>query len=238
MKIITNHEIIENRIGWAKRVSTVGLGCLIIGFVINALSFDQPMYATPALGLLFIGMIAAVISSSLVNSWMREPRADQFLATTLKRFGNDYCLFNYTIGTANILLTPTRLYVIVVRNQDGNITVEGSKFKRRLGWRAIFRLFSADSIGAPINEAEKTIRKLYEMLGETISDDDLPEIAPMVVFSNKEAMVTVTDPTVPTLHDRELRDYLKKHDKDKQISATLRQQLVKLIGGAYQKQGS
>lgn len=236
MRVVTNSKLIENRVSWAKRVSFAGMGCLIIGLGVNFYSFNRPELGTAALVLLLIGMVAAVISSNLANSWLREPRADQYLSDVLKRFGNDYVLFNYTVGTTNILLTPTRLYVIAVRNQDDEILINGQTFRQKFRWFHLLRFFSADGLGSPVSDTQKGIKKLTELLEADWGDETIPDIQPLVAFSNPTATINATDPAVPIVHDREIRDYLKRHNNQNRISATQRDRLIAIIGAGNPEQ--
>jgi hypothetical protein len=146
MKVITNTDIIENRSKWARRVSPLAMLVLLAGFLVNLYSIfygiDRPEFTQYTLILLTIGFILAIVSSHLVNRWVREPRADQVLSTVLKKFGKDYVLFNYTISPPHILLTPSRTYVIVVKRQSGQITVKGDRFSRKFSWGRLFRFFA------------------------------------------------------------------------------------------------
>ena len=91
MKAFTNTEIIENRSKWAKRLAPLTMLFLVGGLITNFLSFSQPAYFQYTLILLAIGFFMSIISSSLVNNWVKEPRADTVLETTLKKFGNEHC---------------------------------------------------------------------------------------------------------------------------------------------------
>jgi hypothetical protein len=179
------------------------------------------------------GLVAAVISSNMVNEWLREPRADQFLADTLKRFGNDYTLYSYTLSTYNIVQTPSCLYVISVKNQAGEVQINGTEFKQPFSWLRILRFFSPDSIGSPATELLKSVEKVRQSLQAEMSQ--LPEIYPLIVFSNKEAKLVIKDPTVPVVHDRELRNYLKSNGPKQPLSAEQQRVLAKILGGSYIK---
>ena len=233
MKVITNTDIIAHRVTWTKRISTVGLICLVTGFVINVMSFNDPSLSQLALGLLVAGILAALATANLTNFWLREPRADQFLSKVLKRFGNNYMLFNYTVSTSNIVMTPTRLYLVVVKNLDGEVTIEGNKFKKPFTWRRFLQLFSSDGLGNPVQEAEKSMQELRKLLEEKLTEQSIPEIEALVVFSSKYLKLKVNNPTLPVLHNKEIYAYLKKHDKETRISKDERMELASIIGGQY-----
>jgi hypothetical protein len=142
LKVITNTQIIENRTKWAKRIAPLTMLFLIGGLITNFLSINQPEYFRPTLVLLALGFIFATVSSYLTNRWVREPRSDQILTSMLKKFSNEYVSFNYTVSPPHILLTPSRLYVIVVKQQDGKISIKGSRVSRDFSWKLFFRYFA------------------------------------------------------------------------------------------------
>ena len=146
MRIYTNTAIIASRAKWARRIAPFTMLFLIGGLITNFMSMNQPQYFQPTLILLALGFVFATASSHLVNRWVREPRADQVLSATLKKFGNDFVLFNYTSAVPHVLLTPSRLYAIISKNQDGQINVNGSRFSRKFSWKRFFRFFRTKTI--------------------------------------------------------------------------------------------
>lgn len=233
MQVITNTQIIESRSKWAKRISPAAMLVLLGGFVLNLYSFDKPEYTRYVFLLLLVGFFLAIASSQLVNRWVKEPRADQVLSTTLKRFSKEFVLFNYTTKPPHVLMTPTRLYVIVVKRQTGDITVKGSKFTRKFSWKRFFKFFAEESMGLPDAEAENGIDRLQKMLQKNLNDEEMPEIKAVIVFFDKNANLTIIDPTLPVLRTNELKSYLRENDKQHVISGPVRNQLIDMIGGDY-----
>jgi hypothetical protein len=234
MKTVTNTEIIETRAKWAKRIAPLTMLFLIGGLITNFMSINQPAYFRPTMILLAFGFVFAIVSSHLTNRWVREPRSDQILTNMLKKFSNDFILFNYTISPAHILLTPGCLYVIVVKQHDGNITVNGHRFSRGFSWKLIFRYFADEGVGAPVSEAESGVNKLAKQLGKELAPEEIPEIKPLILFSNKDVQLTIKNPPpVPLLQSHEFKTYLREQTKNKNISASQRKTLARIIGGQW-----
>jgi hypothetical protein len=206
---------------------------LVGGLITNFLSINQPQYFRPTLILLALGFVFATISSHLTNRWVKEPRADQILASLTKKFSNEFVLFNYTTSPAHILLTTSRLYVIVVKQQDGAVTVNGYRFSRKFNWRILFRFFADEGLGSPAADAEKGVKKLDKLLRPELAEEDIPEIVPLVLFSSKNVELAVTDPAVPVLRSNEFKSYLRENNKEKNISAQQRNDLTEIIGGQW-----
>jgi hypothetical protein len=238
MRVITNTDIIENRSNWGKRISPIAMFTLFTAFLLNLYSVfkpDRPEFIQYTFILLMVGLVLAMISSNLVNRWVREPRADQVLSNTLKKFGKDYLLFNYTISPPHILLTPSRLYVIIVKRQTGQISVKGDRFSRKFVWGRLFRFFTEEGLGAPVIEARSDINKLHKFLAKNLADEEAPEIKPLVVFVNKDVELSLNEPVIPVMRSNELKTYLREHDKQRAISTSLRTTLTEIIGGEYQE---
>jgi hypothetical protein len=241
MRVITNTDIIKSRNTWARRVSPIAMFTLLTAFLLNLYSLfrpDHPEYIQYTFILLMVGLVLAMISSNLANRWVREPRADQVLSNTLKKFGKDYVLFNYTISPPHLLLTPSRLYVITVKRQTGQITVKGDRFSRKFAWSRFFRFFGEEGLGVPVVEAQSDANKLQKFLTKKLTDEELPEIKPLVVFVNQDVELSVNDPVIPVMRSNELKTYLRDHDKQRAVSASLRDTLTKIIGSEYQGDSS
>lgn len=231
MKVVTNTALIEQRAKWARRVAPLTMLFLVGGLITNFLSFTQPEYFRWTLLLLGLGFFSAIVSSSLVNNWVREPRADEVLSQLLKKFGNDYILFNYTSPVPHVLLAPSGLYVIVVKAHDGQITVNGRRFSRKFSWKRFFRFFADEGLGVPITEAENRANRLQKFLDKNLTDEEIPEIKKLVLFSHKDVDLTVNDPHIPVMPTKEFKSYFRQQGKERIVSAEQRKKLTDILGG-------
>ena len=125
MKTITNEKFIQRRVQLARRTSLIGMGVLIAGLVA---SFNQQYYYL-SLPALVIGFILANVSAYNANRYLKEPRPDQALTKALRGFDNNYRLFNYCAPIAHVLLTPSRLYTLTVKLQDGRIRRQNNRWQ-------------------------------------------------------------------------------------------------------------
>lgn len=235
MRVFTNTDIIASRSKWAKRVAPLTMLFLVGGLITNFMSMTQPEYFQLTLILLFLGFVFATVSSYLVNRWVREPRADQVLSATLKKFGNDFALFNYTSTVPHVLLTPSRLYAVTVKNQDGQITVNGRRFSRKFSWARFFRFFADEGLGSPQAEAEGRVSSLIKLLRKSLSDEEIPEIKPLIIFSHKNVELVVNEAELPVMRSNELKTFLRDNEKNRMISAVQRQKLTEILGAGWQE---
>jgi hypothetical protein len=231
MKVTTNTALIEQRAKWGRRVAPVTMLLLVGGLITNFLSISQPEYFRITMILLALGFVSAMISSYLVNHWVKEPRADQILTQLLKKFGDDYLLFHYTSPIPHTLLAPDGLYVIVVKNQDGEITVNDSRFSRKFNWMRMFRLFGDETLGSPVSEAEARAGKLRKLLAKSLAEEEIPAVKPLILFTNKNLILTVNNPAIPVMQSNELKSYLRDQGRKRVISAEQRNKLAHILGG-------
>jgi hypothetical protein len=231
MKVSTNTKLIENRKKWAKRVAPVTMLLLVGGLITNFLSINNPAYFRPTLILLALGFVSAIFSSHLANNWIREPRADQTLGQVLKKFGNDYLLYNHIGPIPHTLIAPDAVYAVVVKNQKGEISVNGRRVSRKFTFGRLLRMFGEEGMGAPISEAQSRGSKLYKFFRKSLADDEVPYIKSIVLFSNPDAVLIVNEPEVPVLKTNELKQFLRDEGRNRTISADQRKKLAGLLAG-------
>jgi hypothetical protein len=231
MKVTTNTQIIEHRTKWAKRIAPVSMLLLLGGLITNIMSATRPELFQITMVLLGVGVVSAIISTHLVNNWVREPRADQLLTYLLEKFGNDYILFNYTGPISHVLVAPNGVYAVVVKSQSGQITVNGRRVTRSFDWRRLLRLFADDSLGSPIRDAEGQVERLKKFLSQRLGPEEIPPVLPLLLFSNKNVQLSVQDPAVPTMASSEFKTFLREQGKKRNVSQEQRRKLVEILGG-------
>jgi hypothetical protein len=235
MRIFTNDELIAKRKKLAGRVATAAMLLLMGGLLTNCYSFRggpgaiNPGLYYALLGLLAAGFIAAIISSQLVNRWVKEPRSDQVLSKVLKGFDNNHYLFNYTTSIPHVLLTPRKIYVIAARNQDGLIRFRQGRWKQPFKLRRLI-MFNEESLGNPAAEAQSYVERLRNLLADRFNDPELPEIEPVVIFTNPDVELELEEPVVPAMKGGALKEFVRRQGKGISFNAEQRQKLVDLLG--------
>ena len=233
MKIITNEKFIQRRVSIARWTSLIGLGVLFLGLMA---SFSQQYFYLSLVALL-IGLILANIGSFNANRYVKEPRPDQVLARVLRGFDNNYRLFNYTAPIPHVLLTPSRVYSLTVKLQDGRIRQQGNRWRRDFSLRRILLFFGEEALGNPTREARAEADRLNRELTKALGED-APPVEPLVVFTNPNVQLEIADSgqgeeaSVPALTGKELKKYLRAQPKGKTFNADLRRRLTQFLQGA------
>jgi hypothetical protein len=232
MKTITNEKFIQRRVQLARRTSLIGMGVLIAGLVA---SFNQQYYYL-SLPALVIGFILANISAYNANRYLKEPRPDQALTRALRGFDNNFRLFNYCSSIAHVLLTPSRLYALTVKLQDGQIRKEGGRWRRDFKLRRILFFFNEEALGNPTRDARDEAARLQQAL-QKILGEAAPPVEPLIVFTHPNAQLQVAESApgengdVPALAGGDLKKFLRAQPKGTPFTSEMRRQLAELLQG-------
>jgi hypothetical protein len=232
MRVTVNEDFIRRRAKIARWTTLVGLGVLFLGLIA---SFNEAYYywSLPAL---VIGFLLANVSGFNSSRYVKEPRPDQLLAKSLRGFDNTYHLFNYTALIPHVLLTPSRVYAMLVKPQEGVIHQRGKRWRRDFSLRRIFFFFGEEAVGNPPREAVASAERLQSALDDAFGDES-PSVEPLVVFTHPNAQLVLAESSdddtsqVSVLAGARLKKHLRAQPKGQAFSPALRKQLADFLKG-------
>jgi hypothetical protein len=228
MRAITNDARIARGARLGKIATFAGLGFLVGGLIISLVTQGSPLLWV-SLVCLALGLLVSSIGTFNMNRWVREPRADQALAQSLKGFDDRYQLYNYVLPAPHVLLSPTGLYVLTAMGQDGVIRCEGDKFRRDFSVGRVFRFMADEGLGKPFAEGNEQVGALKEYLEENEIDQDV-QIQNVLVFHNPRAQLVLSDPSRPVVIPKALKRAIRKQ-ADGRLSTAQYEQLEDLFQG-------
>jgi hypothetical protein len=228
MRTITNEARIVRGARLGKIATLAGLGFLVGGLIISLVTQGSPLLWL-SLVCLALGLLVSSVGTFNMNRWVREPRADQALAQSLKGFDDRYQLYNYLLPAPHVLLSPTGLYVLTAMGQDGVIHCEGDKFRRDFSVGRVFRFMADEGLGKPFVEGDGQVRALKEFLEENVNDSDV-KVQNVLVFHNPRAQLVVSDPVRPVVIPKALKRAIRKQADDR-LSTAQYEQLEDLFQG-------
>lgn len=219
METTRNDKLINRNAQIGKITSIASLLILGAGMFIT---FTQPERVSWSLLALLVGFLLSQIGIYFTNRWGRNPRPDEELDTAMKGFGKDYHIFHYATPASHVLVGPAGVWVFVVKSVSGTIVFDKDKerWKRKggglLAW--YLKIFAQESIGRPDLEIPSERDGLQDYLDEQLPESDV-SVQAALVFTNENVDIQVADAPVPTLHAKQLKDYLRKQAKKKPIAS-------------------
>jgi len=233
MRVTVNEAFLERRTKIARWTTLVGLGILFLGLIV---SFNKEYYYL-SLPALIVGFILANVSGYNSSRYVKQPRPDQGLAKGLKGFDNTYHLFNYSAPIPHVLLTPSRVYALLAKHQDGVVRQRGDRWRRDFNVRRFFLFFGEEGVGNPPREAQAVAERLQSALDEAFGEE-APLVEPLVVFTHPNVQLVMDESSeesgvsgVPVLAGARLKKYLRAQPKGETFNADLRRRLVVFMKG-------
>jgi len=237
MRVSVNEAFLQRRASIARWTTLIGLGILFLGLIA---SFNQEYYYL-SLPALIVGFILANISGFNSSRYVKQPRPDQSLAKGLKGFDNTYHLFSYTAPIPHVLLTPSRVYALLVKHQDGVVRQRGDRWRRDFNVRRFFLFFGEEGLGNPPRESHAVAERLQSALDEAFGEE-APPVEPLVVFTHPNVQLVMGESSeddaeeddvndVPVLTGARLKKYLRAQPKGETFNTDLRRRLVVFMKG-------
>lgn len=226
MRIISNTKKIDRNRKIGLFTSFGSLVVLVIGLV---LSF-QPNMIGLAYGALLVGLISSQIGIYYGNRWGRSPRIDERLNNGLKGLDDRYTLYHYITPVPHLLTGPSGIWVIVPQYQEGRITYENKRFRQQ-GVGIFKRFFAQEGLGRPELEAQAYQQDFQKFLQKELSQEQTPQVQPLIVFLNPKASVSVQvgETPTPAMHIEKLKDFLRKKLKTQAVSMNIIQQVEEIL---------
>ena len=209
----TNAKIIADRTKFARRASLGGLAVMMPGLFLGIGGLFNPSLQSSEFILisyvsLILGTIIATIGGRLAEHWLVEPRNDQRLEKVLKRLDKRYRLINYYTPVEHLLLTPTGLFAIIMKDESGPIRFDGKRWSQPPSLTRLWRDWRHGGLGDPTGEAAAQIKRLKAQLKDRVPD---APIDALVVFTNPAAELSVPEDRDDIMLLNDLKDYLAAH---------------------------
>ncbi len=195
------------------------------------LSASNPNYRLLLLGsfaCLILGFVAANVGGYNTRRFGRSPRPDERLAQALKGFDDRYMLFSWLLPAPYVFAGPSGIYTIALREQAGQATNVGNKWKQPFSIGRMFLAFSNEGIGNPTLDAQQDAHKMQQYLAKHIPDLDV-EVQPLVLFTNPKAVLELKNPEVPVLTPQGLKALFRQRKKDARLTAQRLEELQQLF---------
>jgi hypothetical protein len=225
VKVIRNDDYIQRRNKIGRYTSLAGLVVLMGGMFISIFRAELIAYSFVCLA---IGFVLSQIGIYYGNRFVRPDRPDEALTKALKGLDDRYRLYHYQLPAAHVLLAPEACYVFTVYTQSGRVAVRKDRWRQSLGWRWLFAWLGQEGLGNPTRAAEFEVESLRRYVAKKLPDVEAP-LTPVIVFSHPAVELDVADTTVPVVHVKQLKDWLRGA-KSQGLASGARAELAKLFG--------
>ena len=217
MKIIKNEKLIERngKIGqWMSLASLIVLG---LGLYI---SFKMPEYFVYSIVCLVIGFTMTQISIYMGNRWGRSPRADEKFDAGLKGLHSDFVIYHFSSPVSHLLIGPSGAWVLHPLHQRGKISYQKNRWKLSNGGflQAYMSVFGQEGLGRPEIDAENEVQALRKFLAKKMDESAIPEIKPILVFTNDEIEVDAGDSPIAAMRLKQLKEFMRQGGKNRSLS--------------------
>ncbi len=228
MKIIKNEKLI-------KRNGIIGqwtsLGALIVLGAGMYISFTKPEWFTYSVICLVVGFIMTQIGMYMGSRWGRSPRPDEKFDAGLKGLHSEFSIYHYSSPVSHLMVGPAGVWVLLPYHQRGKIFFEKNRWRMRGGgfMQGYMRIFGQEGIGRPDIDAENEVRALGKFLSKKLDETNIPEIKPILVFTNDEVELDAGDSPIPAMKLKQLKEFMRQGTKNRALSSTQINQIDKLF---------
>lgn len=226
MNIHLNEKMILRRAKIGRWVSTAGLLVLLIGMVFT---FRGPEYVWYTFGALMFGLVASQIGTYHMRRWGRTPRPDEVLTGALKGLDKRYHFYGWLLPADYVLLGPSGVFVFTARDQTGQVSFQGGRWRQPFSWTRLLTVFARENIGNPVAEASDQAARLRRYIADRLGAEaaDAVPIEPVVTFLADDAQLNlVGEPDVTVLPVKKLKEHIRGQGKGEKLAAAQRQALV------------
>lgn len=232
MQIIRDEVLIQKRKKIGQITSVLGLLVLFGGMAVYmfgqkmGISMQMIVYI-PFIALL-LGFILSNIGIYFMNQWGRSPRPDQIIDTNLKGLGKEFKIYHFVMPVPHLMLTPKGLIPLVVKNEPGNYTVDGEKWRQRFSIMRVLRFMGQEGLGNPTREARYQADQVIKYLAKNYSGAEQIPVLPVIVFLAENVNLAAGETEIPVMRAAKLKGYLRSLE-GKSLSQQEYKQLEELL---------
>jgi len=207
MKSIINQPKIARR-ATVSNIASVGGMFMLLASVVISLFWE--VYALYANLLLIAGLGVSMLGIYYANRWVKKPRPEASLDTTLKSLSNAYRLYHYpSIPTDHVLLTPNGVFVLETVNLAGRFTYKNGRWREHMSFGRALRYIVEEHLGDPLKSAHLGAVYLEKRLRQVVGEQARLPVKGVVVFTHPAVRLEIENPPLPVVTLDKLRKNLQ-----------------------------
>jgi hypothetical protein len=228
MRRLADERMIVRNARFGKILLYGGLVIMVVGMLVVS---RNPAWSTYSLVPALAGLMAVQFGSAFMNRWSRRPRLDEIADDALKGLDGRYALIHYKLATPHALITPTGLYALIVRTEDGEIHYQDKKWLRTTERRGI-RLGGTRNMRSVETLARADADAMASAIHKRLPEAGEVSVEPLLLFVHPRAVVHAESSPIPAFHAKKAKDGLRKLPKRPALSQVQIARLVSLLGVA------
>ncbi len=235
MKIIRNEKLIKRNGKIANYAMIAALAALGGGMYLSLTRQDLVVFMVAAL---VLGFILTQVSTYMMNKFGPSPRPDERLDAALKGLPNEFTIYHYTAPASHLLVGPAGVWVLEPYHVVGRVTFTKNRWRNAGGgfFQSYLRFLGMGGLGRPDIEAEGDIEAVRKYLSRQMEESELPEIDPLLVFTNERVELDAKEAPVPAMLSKQIKDFMRQKAKEKKFPPLKLAQLKSLFGGEETKE--
>lgn len=214
MRIVTDTKRVTRNLTLARYATIGGIVLLVGALLVNLYALSRPNDVQLLIYVIigfFVGYTLSNVGGVLNMRWARRP--DKGLADALRGLDDRHTLYNFRLGAAHALIAPSGVYVLHPKFQTGPIQFAAGKWTNPGARPGFGRLFGPrDTLGNPVAEAKLEVEALQAFLKKHLPDVTV-EPRPLIVFMHPRAVLDADESPMPTLHVKQLKDFIRRQPK-------------------------
>lgn len=226
MKVVRNDQYIQRRATIGNWTFPIGYVVLILGLVTSLL---YPQVTLAPLIAFFMGLGLTQIGIYYIHRFVRPDRPEAALTQALKGLDDRYILYHYMLPADHVLVGPDGVRVFIVKWQHGEIRCRNDRWSQPMGLlRRLLRWMAQDTVGNPTREAQVEAESLRRYFARHLDGKEI-SIRPVIVFTHPEARLDIEGSSVPVVHARKLKEWLRKEGRQGALPRDLQEALERIL---------
>lgn len=238
MQVINKKDYVKRKIATEsfKMVSSYVL--IGAGFFVVAMGFVYHWLFVPVGSILFIfGGMILVNRSGEVSIWKAGLKGQQTLPKALQDLPDEYSLINNvslkdrSCDIDHVIVCPKGLFAIESKHYNGEVFGQGDEWGYLKRGRA--GGFYKGHIGNPAKQIKRNVwelkQRLDQILGQRGIDPSGVWIEPIVVFTNPNTILKITEPAITAIKLDSLYNFLVKYEAKTPIGPELAKTIAEIL---------
>ena len=227
MRIVAKETYIRRATGIGKWLTLFSLLLLGLSLVIYMVRVDL-WFVTLSLG--GLGFVFSVVGSYYGDRFAGPLAHHVRVPEALKGLDDEHTLLVYKTPAPFVLIEPSGLTVLLVKNQGGTVTYANGKWRHQQAGRFLRQMGGQEALGRPDEHAALLVSDMQRYLRKRLPDGVEIPVRAVIVFIAPKVQLDAADSPTPALRAEKVKGWLRGPGRRSTLSGELRRQLADALG--------